>query len=83
MTHFYILVFQRPTETSIKGIKKECVEFIDLLIILRGTIDMNKNSLDKFKMQVLLTEICIKGICLRYPQFINSLSILKDSVDMN
>ena len=44
---------------------------------------MNKNSLDKFKMQVLLTEICIKGICLRYPQFINSLSILKDSVDMN
>ena len=53
-----ILVFQRYTEMSIKGIKVKYVEFITSLSIFKGTIDtefnMNSYWLEKSEMRVLL-----------------------------
>ena len=55
--HFYILNFGRPTEMSTEGNRVRYIEFIILLSILEGNVDMNSYWLEKSEMRILALHV--------------------------
>ena len=58
--HNYILVSQTPTDMCIKEISVWYAWFIISLSILKGSIEINWNILEKREMRVLLLELLLK-----------------------
>ena len=54
--HLYILNFDKPTEMSTKGKRLKYTEFIILLRIPKGSVDMNSCWLERIEMRVLILE---------------------------
>ena len=54
--HLYILNFDKPTEMSTKGERFKYTEFIILLRIPKGSVDMNSYWLERVEMRVLLLD---------------------------
>ena len=55
--HLYILSFDKPTETSTKGKRLKYTEFIILLRIPNGSVDINSFWLERIEMRVLLLDL--------------------------
>ena len=54
--HLYILNFDKPAEMSTKGKRLKYTEFIILLRIPKGSVDMNSCWLERIEMRVLLLD---------------------------
>ena len=54
--HCQFIVFQTPWEISSKGIRMRYADFLTVLSIFKGTVNMNENSLGKSKMQLLFLD---------------------------
>ena len=48
--HYQLSVFQKPSEMSIKGIRVRYADFLALLNVFKGTVNVNWNSLEKCKI---------------------------------
>ena len=54
--HLYIFNFDKPTEILTKGKRLKYTEFIILLRIPKGSVDMNSYWLERIEMRVLLLD---------------------------
>ena len=54
--HLYILNFDKTTKMLAKGKRLKYTEFIILLRIPKGSVDMNSHWLERIEMRVLLLD---------------------------